>query len=113
MEKIDDLDRKIIQIITKNARIPFKDIATECNLSRAAIHQRVTIDRLRCHYRFRLYSQSKNARISNVYLYRYHVGERLIIQRGYRPVGTNSRNNRMSLHFRSVHHAHKTLCKKR
>lgn len=41
MEKIDDLDRKIIQIITKNARIPFKDIATECNLSRAAIHQRV------------------------------------------------------------------------
>ena len=26
MEKIDDLDRKIIQIITKNARIPFKDI---------------------------------------------------------------------------------------
>ena len=41
MEKIDDLDRKIIQIITKNARIPFKDIATECNVSRAAIHQRV------------------------------------------------------------------------
>jgi len=41
MEKIDDLDRKIIQIITNNARIPFKDIAIECNVSRAAIHQRV------------------------------------------------------------------------
>lgn len=41
MEKIDSLDRKIIQIITNNARIPFKDIAIECNVSRAAIHQRV------------------------------------------------------------------------
>ncbi|MBO5974896.1 MAG: winged helix-turn-helix transcriptional regulator [Paludibacteraceae bacterium] len=41
MEKIDDLDRKILQIITKNARIPFKDVAEDCNVSRAAIHQRV------------------------------------------------------------------------
>ena len=41
MEKIDDLDRKILGIITKNARMPFKDVAAECNVSRAAIHQRV------------------------------------------------------------------------
>lgn len=41
MEKIDELDRKILDIITKNARIPFKDVATECEVSRAAIHQRV------------------------------------------------------------------------
>lgn len=41
MEKIDDLDRKILNIITKNARIPFKDVAAECGVSRAAIHQRV------------------------------------------------------------------------
>ena len=42
MEKIiDDLDRKILRIITKNARIPFKDVADECGVSRAAIHQRV------------------------------------------------------------------------
>lgn len=41
MEKIDNLDRKILTIITKNARIPFKDVATKCNVSRAAIHQRV------------------------------------------------------------------------
>ena len=27
--------------ISKNARIPFKDVAAECNVSRAAIHQRV------------------------------------------------------------------------
>ncbi|MCI5681864.1 MAG: AsnC family transcriptional regulator [Paludibacteraceae bacterium] len=41
MEKIDDLDRKILRIITKNARIPFKDVADTCGVSRAAIHQRV------------------------------------------------------------------------
>lgn len=41
MEKIDELDRKILNIITKNARIPFKDVAAECGVSRAAIHQRV------------------------------------------------------------------------
>ena len=41
MQKIDQLDRKILQIITKNARMPFKDVAEECGVSRAAIHQRV------------------------------------------------------------------------
>ena len=40
MEKIDNLDRKILEIIMKNARIPSKDVALECNVSRAAIHQR-------------------------------------------------------------------------
>ena len=41
MEKIDNLDKKILEIITANARIPFKDVAEECGVSRAAIHQRV------------------------------------------------------------------------
>lgn len=41
MEKIDQLDRKILKIISQNARIPFKDVAAECGVSRAAIHQRV------------------------------------------------------------------------
>jgi Lrp/AsnC family transcriptional regulator for asnA, asnC and gidA len=41
VEKIDALDRQILEIITKNARIPFKDVAAECEVSRAAIHQRV------------------------------------------------------------------------
>lgn len=41
MEKIDNLDRQILDIITQNARIPFKDVAAECGVSRAAIHQRV------------------------------------------------------------------------
>ena len=41
MEKIDRLDKKILSILSRNARMPFKDVAAECNVSRAAIHQRV------------------------------------------------------------------------
>ncbi|MBQ8047742.1 MAG: Lrp/AsnC ligand binding domain-containing protein [Prevotella sp.] len=41
MEKIDKIDRQILGILSKNARVPFKDIASECGVSRAAIHQRV------------------------------------------------------------------------
>lgn len=41
MEKIDNLDRKILHIIMRNARIPSKDVAVECGVSRAAIHQRI------------------------------------------------------------------------
>ena len=41
MEKIDSLDKKIMGILSKNARMPFKDVAAECGVSRAAIHQRV------------------------------------------------------------------------
>jgi Lrp/AsnC family transcriptional regulator for asnA, asnC and gidA len=41
MEKIDTLDKKILEIISCNARIPFKDVAEVCGVSRAAIHQRV------------------------------------------------------------------------
>ena len=40
MEKVDLLDLKILKIISVNARIPFKDVAAVCGVSRAAIHQR-------------------------------------------------------------------------
>jgi len=40
-EKIDKLDRQILEIISKNARTPFKDVAEACKISRAAVHQRV------------------------------------------------------------------------
>ncbi|HLP73834.1 MAG TPA: Lrp/AsnC ligand binding domain-containing protein [Bacteroidales bacterium] len=38
---IDNLDRKILDIITKNARIPYLEVARDCGVSGAAIHQRV------------------------------------------------------------------------
>ena len=40
-ERMDALDRKILGIISQNARIPFRDVALQCGVSRAAIHQRV------------------------------------------------------------------------
>ena len=41
MEKIDALDTKILSLLSSSARMPFKDVAAECGVSRAAIHQRV------------------------------------------------------------------------
>ncbi len=38
---IDELDEKILKLITRNARIPFLEVARECGVSGAAIHQRV------------------------------------------------------------------------
>jgi Lrp/AsnC family transcriptional regulator for asnA, asnC and gidA len=39
--QIDNLDKKILSIIQGNARIPFLEVARECGVSGAAIHQRV------------------------------------------------------------------------
>lgn len=40
-KKLDELDRKVLSIITKDARIPFRDIADKCGVSRAAAYQHV------------------------------------------------------------------------
>ena len=37
MEKIDNLDRQILEIIMRNARIPSKDVAAECEIGRAHV----------------------------------------------------------------------------
>ena len=38
---IDELDKKILSIISKNARTPFLEVARECGVSGAAVHPRV------------------------------------------------------------------------
>ncbi len=38
---IDQTDQKILSFLVKNARMPFLEIARECGVSGAAIHQRV------------------------------------------------------------------------
>ena len=38
---IDKIDRKILQLLVRNARMPFLEIARECGISGAAIHQRI------------------------------------------------------------------------
>ena len=42
---LDAIDRKILKYLIKNARMPFLEIARECGISGAAIHQRIrTLD---------------------------------------------------------------------
>ncbi|MBE6322125.1 MAG: Lrp/AsnC ligand binding domain-containing protein [Paludibacteraceae bacterium] len=38
---LDELDRKILSLVAENARMPFLEVARECNVSGAAIHQRI------------------------------------------------------------------------
>ena len=38
---LDAIDRKILKFLIKNARTPFLEIARECGISGAAIHQRI------------------------------------------------------------------------
>ena len=38
---LDTLDKKILRLIAEDARIPFLEVARACNVSGAAIHQRI------------------------------------------------------------------------
>lgn len=38
---LDSLDKKILRLIAQDARIPFLEVARTCNVSGAAIHQRI------------------------------------------------------------------------
>ena len=39
--QLDELDKKILSLIIGNARMPFLEVARVCNVSGAAIHQRI------------------------------------------------------------------------
>ena len=39
--ELDELDKKILSLIINDARKPFLEVARECNVSGAAIHQRI------------------------------------------------------------------------
>lgn len=39
--KIDDIDRKILQLLTENGRLSYADIGKQLNLSRVAVRERV------------------------------------------------------------------------
>ena len=40
-QKLDKLDKHILRMIAEDARTPFLEVARECNVSGAAIHQRI------------------------------------------------------------------------
>lgn len=39
--KLDETDRKILYYLVNNARMPYMEIARECGISGAAVHQRI------------------------------------------------------------------------
>ncbi len=39
--QLDELDKKILALVSKNARIPYLEVARACSVSGAAIHQRM------------------------------------------------------------------------
>lgn len=41
IQKLDKLDRLILKMIAADARVPFLEVARACNVSGAAIHQRI------------------------------------------------------------------------
>ena len=40
-QKLDKLDKQILKLVSDDARIPFLEVARICNVSGAAIHQRI------------------------------------------------------------------------
>ncbi len=41
IQKLDKLDKQILRMIGEDARVPFLEVARVCNVSGAAIHQRI------------------------------------------------------------------------
>ena len=41
IQKLDNLDKQILRIVSEDARVPFLEVARACNVSGAAIHQRI------------------------------------------------------------------------
>ncbi len=41
IQRLDRLDKQILQMISEDARVPFLEVARTCNVSGAAIHQRI------------------------------------------------------------------------
>ena len=41
IQKLDKLDKRILHMISEDARVPFLEVARVCNVSGAAIHQRI------------------------------------------------------------------------
>lgn len=39
--RVDEIDRKILYYLVNNARMPYMEIARECGISGAAVHQRI------------------------------------------------------------------------
>jgi len=41
VQRLDNLDKQILRMVAEDARVPFLEVARACNVSGAAIHQRI------------------------------------------------------------------------
>ena len=41
IQELDNLDKQILRMVSEDARVPFLEVARACNVSGAAIHQRI------------------------------------------------------------------------
>lgn len=111
-EKIDHLDKKILSILSNNARMPFKDVAAECGVSRAAVHQRVqhliengviTGSSFNVNPKSLGYSTCTYIGLN---LERGSMYKKVVEQ----PTSRNPRGSRMSLYHRLLHDATQAIC---
>ena len=110
-EKIDNLDRRILRIVMHNARIPSKDVAVVCGVSRAAIHQRLQrlID-LNVITGSGYHVNRENHGLCHMHLHRRKPRTRRNVQRRSARAREDTRNRRMPLYHRSVYDAYQALC---
>ena len=109
--QLDSLDYKILQMLSVNARKPYLEIARECNVSGAAIHQR--IQKL-INTGVLIGSESLVNPSAVGYETCAYVGFFLKDPSAFRPgrssVERDSRSRGMPLHNRSIRHVHKVVC---
>ena len=115
MEKIDELDRKILKIITKSARTPFKEVADQCGVSRAAVHQRVQkmFDNgviTGSSYHVEPDALGYHLCVSALRLYWYHDGESIDVQSGDYRTQANPRSSGGSVHAGCVWNPCQGVC---
>ena len=112
LDCIDNLDKRILQIVMHNARIPSKDVALVCGVSRAAIHQRI----------------QRMIELGIITGSGYNVNTQLLGYSTCTYIGVNLERAalystvvqefekipeiRMPFHNRPLHHAHQTVCQR-
>ncbi len=102
--QIDDIDRKILSHLVKNARIPFLEIARECGISGAAIHQRVKkMEDSGIIEGFPLYRETRCPWLRRVRFHRGYPRPRPHVQNGRERDREYPRSHRMSLHHGGIH----------
>ena len=101
--QLDTLDEQILKLIADNARIPFLEVARACNVSGAAIHQRIQkLTNLGILKGSEYVIESGEDRIRNMRLYRYLSKGSRFLRCCDESIGSHSRDCGMPFYDRQV-----------